>query len=557
MVRPTAAELEVARALITRMKAADPSLKKADEILVCAAIVCRAGEFDGVPTVCARKMGKEISRPSQVTNWVERLEKLEQASASPSGSGLHVQPAWIEEHTPGIRNLVVAPIALSPGKRHAKRAISAVSATPRGSSRETSATIDYTMPPAEGERESAAKRRDDRHRRREESQLRRLDLSGAFEVHAAREAERQRVAREREREVSDVLDRVIIRIERQLQREWRAGSRAAKPWRCPAGCRNGRTWLGGNDFCPCARETFRQQCVPTCADIQREQRAQWDNEHLTKVFVSSYSGYEFGSKMQRQLRAEEDAAAEAWRPSFEISETEVAEIQQAFLSLWDGLLAPAAWLKHWLEHGEHATGHGDEYRGKHAKLLCDRFGPDHHPVGAAACARRGCTGCCRCFGESPPVYLETCTSYPRHWMELSRSMPPGKAWARAWCPAWVSMDELFGMLQHTLVPPSASVFDRGPVPAYLLGRHAPDALDCRPGGCRLICLPGGVRSHVDAGQLAQWAEQAAVASVRLEILSGESRQCAPHRTPPPLPPSLSGAPAGMAGVCQTRMRRRA
>ena len=46
---------------------------------------CRRAE-----TVCARAMGKNISRPKQVTDWVARLEKLEQALAAESGSSLLV-----------------------------------------------------------------------------------------------------------------------------------------------------------------------------------------------------------------------------------------------------------------------------------------------------------------------------------------------------------------------------------------------------------------------------------------------------------------------------------
>jgi hypothetical protein len=48
-MRPTPAELEVARALIARVKAADPSIKRVDELLVCATVACRAGELVGVP----------------------------------------------------------------------------------------------------------------------------------------------------------------------------------------------------------------------------------------------------------------------------------------------------------------------------------------------------------------------------------------------------------------------------------------------------------------------------------------------------------------------------
>ena len=45
-------------------------------------------------------MGKNISRPKQVTDWVARLEKLEQALAAESDSGLLMQPAWIEKNVP-------------------------------------------------------------------------------------------------------------------------------------------------------------------------------------------------------------------------------------------------------------------------------------------------------------------------------------------------------------------------------------------------------------------------------------------------------------------------
>ena len=83
------------RCASSRVKAADPSIKRVDELLVCAAVACRAGEFGGVPTACARAMGKTISKPKLVIEWVARLEKLEQAPASESDSGLLVQPAWI------------------------------------------------------------------------------------------------------------------------------------------------------------------------------------------------------------------------------------------------------------------------------------------------------------------------------------------------------------------------------------------------------------------------------------------------------------------------------
>ena len=100
-MRPTPAELEVARALIARVKATDPSIKRVDELLVCAAVACRADELGGA-RLCARAMGKNISRPKQVTDWVARLEKLEQMLAAESDSGLLVQPAWIEKNVPDV-----------------------------------------------------------------------------------------------------------------------------------------------------------------------------------------------------------------------------------------------------------------------------------------------------------------------------------------------------------------------------------------------------------------------------------------------------------------------
>jgi hypothetical protein len=96
-MRPTPAELEVARALIARVKAADPSIKRVDELLVCAAVACRADELGGA-RLCARVMGKNISRPKQVTDWVARLEKFEHMLAAESGSGLLVQPAWTDKN---------------------------------------------------------------------------------------------------------------------------------------------------------------------------------------------------------------------------------------------------------------------------------------------------------------------------------------------------------------------------------------------------------------------------------------------------------------------------
>jgi len=75
------------------------------------------------------------------------------------------------------------------------RSLSAVVTTPLGTKRPASATVAYTLPP-EGEPASAAKRRDDRHRRREERAIRSMDFSEAVQAHAEAEAERKSSARD-------------------------------------------------------------------------------------------------------------------------------------------------------------------------------------------------------------------------------------------------------------------------------------------------------------------------------------------------------------------------
>ena len=76
--RPSAAELAAAQDIIRRAKDADSRIRNTDELLVCAALALRAGEFGGVATRAAVAMGKFITRPKQVTDWVTRIEQLEQ-----------------------------------------------------------------------------------------------------------------------------------------------------------------------------------------------------------------------------------------------------------------------------------------------------------------------------------------------------------------------------------------------------------------------------------------------------------------------------------------------
>jgi len=122
-----------------------------------------------------------------------------------------------------------------------------------------------------------------------------------------------------------------------------------------------------------------------------------------------------------------------------------------------------------------------------------------------------------------PLYIEICTSLDANaWTRLSRSeSSPDVIWTRLWQPRWVSIGEIR--------PPAAESVGKQlvsqPVPAYLLARRPPT--ERRPRYVGITCLPGAVRDHLSAEQIAQWAERLAACSSRLVILDGNSRECAP------------------------------
>jgi hypothetical protein len=190
--------------------------KKADWRLVAAAQAMHRGELlDEFEAAAA--MGKTIAQRREVSNWMERLKELETCAVTSTSevtrlrSGLLVNPGWLEGHASGVKQLNVGSLVLSPKKQHAKRALSAISTTPTGTSQQVNATVDYTLPPAD-ERESASKRRADKHWQREARSLRSMDLSGAAEEHAAAEASRLRKSREDEREVATALEACIEQV---------------------------------------------------------------------------------------------------------------------------------------------------------------------------------------------------------------------------------------------------------------------------------------------------------------------------------------------------------
>ena len=75
--------------------------------------------------------------------------------------------------------------------------------------------VSYTLPPADGESGTAAKRRDDRHRRREEAALRRFDISGcAVAEQRSKVLCSMRAAREVHSQISELLQVMVTEVER-------------------------------------------------------------------------------------------------------------------------------------------------------------------------------------------------------------------------------------------------------------------------------------------------------------------------------------------------------
>jgi len=218
---------KAALAAVDRMKALGViKSKKADWRLVAAAQALRRRDFaDEIDA--ARAMGKEIKQCRDVEKWSTHLKELEERerqqndttlTRSGSMSSMLVQPKWVEMNLPGLTQVAADAVVLSANKRHGKRVISAVAATPGGSTRAVSTTVSYTLPPPEGESDTAAKRRRDRHREREERKLRSMDLSEAAAEHRKQEAERAQAEREAQRAAEREREEVIAALSFMLTR---------------------------------------------------------------------------------------------------------------------------------------------------------------------------------------------------------------------------------------------------------------------------------------------------------------------------------------------------
>ena len=120
---------------------------------------------------------------------------------------LHVQGSWVAKHVPDILSFRAGPLVLADG--FATRALEATVLCPLDEETESTLTgeVTYNLP-ALGESAAEARRRADRHRRREEALLRSFDDVSIAEHHASDNA-RHRVSRAFTAEVRQALNALI------------------------------------------------------------------------------------------------------------------------------------------------------------------------------------------------------------------------------------------------------------------------------------------------------------------------------------------------------------
>ena len=160
-----AAQSDAEAAIVALKGAAVIRSKKADWRLVAAAQAVRRGVFTN-EFEAADAFGKSIAQRREVSNWSDKLAQLERMQSPRRSSRLLlVQHGWLQTHLPGVQVLEPPSPILSDGGRHATRKLAAVVSTPGGSGRQQlEGEVRYTLTPAGGESDTAAKRRADRHR---------------------------------------------------------------------------------------------------------------------------------------------------------------------------------------------------------------------------------------------------------------------------------------------------------------------------------------------------------------------------------------------------------
>ena len=493
--RPSAAELSSARQLIARWKAADPRNRKADELLVCAALALRAGDFNRVPTKCAEAMGKTISRPAMVTDWVKKIEKLESLQlpepaekAEPllppelAREDFFVSCGWISEHCPNIAE-IDAGVDVPADDGDTATCVVRARLTDLDEIRQ--AEIVYDLAPASGE--TAAKRqcRHQRNRKREEAVFLALD-GAAADALRAKKAEDKRQQRQGE---EAVIQRIVENLIQKLERKSVVDS---QQWRCPGGCKPGSAG--------CARAAFRLRCVPTKKAVS-DLLVWTPSSHA--AFIAP-SGYAYG-RTQQMLNVLRDESRDEGETQ-QITEEAYREQCEDFLACWDGKGNPLGYwdsrlteprggysifvsssgecVNTWQTTWWNVSNCNDDERPRLPSHPFDRFGDVRPAVGPGACARRGCAGCCYCAGQAAPVYLQ-CGWFTHGWGYNNK--PRSRI-------RWESINDIDSSTRSVCL------------------------------GDVVIALPGDMRNHVTEEQLATWRRRLQECNGLLLICRCESRE---------------------------------
>ena len=484
-------------------------------------------------------------------NYASTARRKQQSALVPEDK-LLVTAEWITQHTPAIKSIDIGGLTYSPDGLQASRLLRArVESAIDGELLTTEVEVHYSSCALESDAAETTRRK--KHRGREEAALRHLDsISGFEERH--RKQQRQNNARQDQSELVAWLDAVLDRVQRhvlydpdeaareataQQQQRIRAylplvhesmlctmqlqvNGRPRPLWTCPAGCLS-------NDAC--ARASFRLQCVPSHRQVT-EQRWQGCQAHLSR---------------------------DDWwaaRKSTEPSDAELHQIREAFLRHWDGFSSPGLWFNpeqfYWVTAATASSRsrappewlgvrRGQEADKDHD---IDQFGPIYD-VGRAACARRRCDGCCYCIGvELPEPYLEVVS------FMTSNLLPghPGKLHLVAnvdyGCPLQ-RCQESDSIRAHHLETPYSGILPEPPMLCILGLRRKwltvnairtwlqklPSELEFHQrldgyGDGRGITLPGSIRLHVDADELADWVDQLHEhCSIYVQICETNSLEC--------------------------------
>ena len=130
---------------------------------------------------------------------------------------LQVSEDWRQEHAPFLDTLELEAPTLTPKRQHAVRRLHGQGPADDGAALVASDQVLYSLPPTDGESDTAKHRRKDRHLKREQGAIRRIDAA------LERAADRARVTAKQALVTARVVEK-----NKQLRAEARAERAAAK-----------------------------------------------------------------------------------------------------------------------------------------------------------------------------------------------------------------------------------------------------------------------------------------------------------------------------------------